>query len=159
MLICNTRVAPNHTGSDITPPLPTTGGSQPLFTMEFTARGHRNVRATHRTTLEFVKEKWLTPRGECILGVNADFQKVSTASCCVTIVLDCAGHRDIIHGVFNPSWEAEALIIRKSGFADRNTFAILSDKAACDISRNIVSHMKNPGSLMRVVVRFKSTNK
>ncbi|MEM2023054.1 MAG: DUF371 domain-containing protein [Archaeoglobaceae archaeon] len=35
------------------------------------ARGHKNLRATHRTTLEVTKESYLTPRGNCIVGVKA----------------------------------------------------------------------------------------
>ncbi len=32
--------------------------------------GHENVRATHKSTLEFTKEDYLTPRGDCILCVG-----------------------------------------------------------------------------------------
>ena len=36
------------------------------------ARGHPNIRATHKTTLEVTKEKELSPRGDCIIGICAD---------------------------------------------------------------------------------------
>ncbi len=34
--------------------------------------GHENVKATHRSTLEFTKEDFLTPRGDCIICIGAD---------------------------------------------------------------------------------------
>ena len=41
--------------------------------MKFSARGHENIRGVHKTTFEFTKEKELTLKGDCIIGVNADF--------------------------------------------------------------------------------------
>ena len=37
-----------------------------------TAFGHKNVRATHRTTLEITKDEELSVRGDCIVAVAAD---------------------------------------------------------------------------------------
>lgn len=36
------------------------------------ARGHPNIKATHRTTIEVTKDNYLTGRGDCILGIDAD---------------------------------------------------------------------------------------
>ena len=41
--------------------------------MKFTAYGHPNITARHKTTLEFTKDKELSLRGDCIVGVKADF--------------------------------------------------------------------------------------
>src|SRR3989338_4531072 len=40
----------------------------------FNAYGHSNITATHKTTVEFTKDKDLSLKGSCILGVNADFE-------------------------------------------------------------------------------------
>jgi hypothetical protein len=40
--------------------------------MELTALGHKNVLATHKTTLEFTKDDYLTKKGDCILAINLD---------------------------------------------------------------------------------------
>lgn len=42
--------------------------------MRFTAYGHANMRAAHKLTLEFTKDTDLTPRGDCIIGIRADFR-------------------------------------------------------------------------------------
>ena len=39
----------------------------------FTAYGHKNILATHKTTVEFTKDKELSLKGNCIVGVRADF--------------------------------------------------------------------------------------
>ena len=41
--------------------------------MMFRAWGHPNIKATHKTTLEFTKENYVSPEGDCIIGINADF--------------------------------------------------------------------------------------
>jgi len=33
--------------------------------------GHENIRSNHKKTIEITKELHLTPRGDCIIGVNA----------------------------------------------------------------------------------------
>ena len=41
---------------------------------EFTiyAKGHENVKSTHKSTLEITTEEHLTCTGDCILGICAD---------------------------------------------------------------------------------------
>ncbi len=39
----------------------------------FTCFGHENITARHKTTLEFTKEEELSLKGDCIIGVKADF--------------------------------------------------------------------------------------
>ena len=34
--------------------------------------GHENIRSNHKKTIEITKESHLTPRGDCIVGVNAN---------------------------------------------------------------------------------------
>jgi len=45
--------------------------------LAFTARGHEHILATHRSTLAFTREDWLTMRGDCIVAVSADFEEKS----------------------------------------------------------------------------------
>ena len=39
----------------------------------FTCYGHENIKAKHKTTLEFTKDTEMGLKGDCIVGVNADF--------------------------------------------------------------------------------------
>jgi len=39
----------------------------------FSSYSHPNITAKHKTTLEFTKDRNLTLKGDCIIGVNSDF--------------------------------------------------------------------------------------
>ena len=41
------------------------------FEIEFF--GHENIRSLHQKTIEITKEGNLTPSGDCIIGVNANY--------------------------------------------------------------------------------------
>ena len=41
--------------------------------MIFSISGHTNLLATHQNTLEFTKDKELTKKGNCVVGIRADF--------------------------------------------------------------------------------------
>jgi len=40
---------------------------------KFIAYGHKNITSRHKTTLEFTKDSNLTIKGDCIVGIKADF--------------------------------------------------------------------------------------
>ena len=41
---------------------------------KFNAHGHKNILAAHKTTLEFTKDAEVSLKGDCIAGINADFE-------------------------------------------------------------------------------------
>ena len=43
---------------------------------KFNAYGHPNILATHKTTLEFTKDKEVSLKGDCIVAVKADFDLI-----------------------------------------------------------------------------------
>ena len=56
--------------------------------------------------------------------------------------------------------DKHAIIIRKSSYTCSRTLMIGANKAAIDISRNIVHKMKNPNSKMKVTIQvFPEDNK
>ena len=48
-------------------------GKEAAEEYRFTAWGHPGIKATHRTTLMLTKDADCTARGDCIIGVRADF--------------------------------------------------------------------------------------
>lgn len=124
-----------------------------------TAKGHRNVTGTHKTTIEITKEGYLTPKGHCIIGIGADYslkdipedmKRKLMAGAEVRIVLECGGVREEVHakggGKLSFS-DPHALIIRKSRWQDGRTLAICADKASSDLDRKLISELKNGGEL------------
>jgi len=119
-------------------------------------KGHRNVRATHRTTLEITREPGLTPRGDCIIGVSADkglrdfnpkfkeMIKVPGTSVIALIVTE-QGDAEVIKGFGDPGLslnDPNRIIIRKSGYVAPNTIMVRANKAARDLSRSLVENLQ-----------------
>ncbi len=130
------------------------------------ARGHPNVRATHRTTLEVTKDRELTPRGDCIIGVRADKSVAdlnedlkrwlkSGRAIRVEIVLPDYGLKDelIAFGSSKLTFKHERdVVIRKSDYVCDRTLAIRSNKSARDIDREIVELLKDEKTELLLII-------
>ena len=113
----------------------------------FSAKGHRNVLSEHRTTLEFTKEKELTLKGDCILGVEADFSLAELKKFLgfgrIRIRIEAGGEAEEITATPNRTFSSdEEIVIRKSDFSSERTFATKADKAASDIGRKLVDALR-----------------
>jgi len=118
--------------------------------MIFNISGHRNVLSTHKNTLEFTKDLDLTLKGDCILGVNADFdysklmQMVKQYSK-IRIIITVENMKEELIAEINKEFNEEhELVIRKTEFLSKRTIGINANKAAFDLSRNLVEKLKNP---------------
>ncbi len=119
-------------------------------------RGHENVRATHKSTLEFTKEDYLTPRGDCILCIEADkglndlsdeFKAALKAGRKLLIRIKVGDLVDEVLAEGSPELildHPHSMVVRKSEYIDARTLAIRANKAARDIDRRIVGLLKNP---------------
>ena len=118
------------------------------------AEGHRNIRATHNTTLEITREDYLTPRGTCIIGIKAN-KAASDLSPKMKQLLKTSGYRvylfiivrekmDFVEARSDPRLvltNPYSIVIRKSDYIDDRTVAINANKAARDIDRAIVEYL------------------
>lgn len=121
------------------------------------ARGHENIKATHKNTLEITKDSYLTPRGDCIIGIAADksvYELNEVFKNCIKfedailiIILEVDSLKDIILAQGHPSLvlsNKRKLIIRRSSYIDTATLGIRANKAAVDIKRELVEKLKHP---------------
>ena len=116
--------------------------------------GHPNVRAKHKSTLEFTMDEDLSVRGDCIFAVCAqkstknlslDIRKsLKKSSARLKMTIECARSKDTVNAFGHPGlelthpWEA---VIRKSHFICPRTLAVGSDKAACDLDRALIREL------------------
>jgi len=126
--------------------------------------GHKNVKATHRSTLEITKENYLTPRGDCIICIKAnkglkelsdEIKEALKSGKKVKIRITADDIVDELEAVGDErlTFENEiSMVIRKSEYVDGRTLAIRANKAARDIKRELVEKLKNPEQ--RVVVEI-----
>ncbi len=130
-----------------------------------TAYGHENIQATHKSTLEITKEKWLTKRGDCIVATSADkgltelserFRgSLRRENSKLTILIEAGGVKDFINAYGSPLLvftHLTDMVVRKSSYICDRTLAIRADKAACDLSRQLVEKLKNPYEKVQITL-------
>ncbi len=140
--------------------------------LRFYAEGHPNLLGTHKTTLEFTKHSDLTLKGNCIVGVNANFdldkiiqfiKKCKNNDITITIIPIIS--EKINFSEKNPFFQRisaklnrdfnckDELVIRKSDFLSERTFAIKSDKGSLDINRTLINFLKEKKNKVMVVFK------
>jgi len=133
---------------------------------KFKAYGHPNILAAHKTTLEFTKDAELTLKGDCILGVKADFEliklkefikKAKNKKLAITIETTSKPKiKETIKAELNPSFNSDKeFVVRKTDFVSERTFAIKADKSAFWLNRDLINFLKKKESKISVVVENK----
>ena len=121
-------------------------------TETITAHGHEHVQATHESTVEFTSDDWLTPAGDCILGIEADqvpadfdpafVDAAQSADAEITVTIEAGDHSQTIAGRGHPELtfdDDRSMVARTSTYTDDRTVMIDADAAAADIDRELVA--------------------
>jgi len=124
------------------------------FEIEFS--GHENIRSNHQKTIEITKESHLTPRGDCIVGVNAKSScadlpeelknKLKNPTSKVAISIKVGSEEFLMQGNGHPDLilsHTEDIVIRKSDFICPRTLAIKCDKASDLLPRSMVTLLQD----------------
>lgn len=127
-----------------------------MVTVHFTAKGYKNILATHPTTFEFTKDSAITLEGDCIVGVAADFSVSELRPLLgkdVRIIIECAGEREEVHAHTNTKFNDEReLVVRLGEFSSPRTFAVRADKAAKHFSAKMRTVMQQTGAKITVTI-------
>lgn len=127
----------------------------------FTAWGHPNIRATHPTTLMFTKDPECTAKGDCIVGVRADFDSsVLKGYLCdagkVKIIISALGGGKAtveIYAVANQNFgDTREVVIRRTDYLSDRTLAIRATKAANGLGIDFVKLLKDPSTEIGVTL-------
>ena len=137
-----------------------------MSTFIFHCFGHPNVLAEHKTTLEFTTENNIAHKGDCIIGVHSSKtlkeinekmkEEMKKEGSKIFVKIKVNGLEEYVEGEGSPELDFSdkgAIIIRKSSFKCPRTLMINSNKAARDISRDIIELMKDESSIMEIVVQ------
>jgi len=125
------------------------------FEIQFS--GHENIRSTHKKTIEITKDSELSPKGDCIIGVNASHscydlpgslkEKLQDPKSKVKFSIKVAEHEFIVEGRGCEDLtltHTEDIVIRKSNFICPRTLAIKCDKASDLLPREMVTLLQDP---------------
>lgn len=124
------------------------------------ATGHENVRAEHESTFEVTTEDFLTPAGDCILGIGADrspadfedqfVEAAQTETATITATFEAAGQIVTIWGRGDPGLTFEnevSMVGRTSDYVDDRTIMVEADAAAIDMDRDFVEALADGADL------------
>jgi hypothetical protein len=129
------------------------------------AVGHEHVTAEHASTVELTTDDWLTPAGDCIVGIEADrtprdfapeFREAcqdADAAIEATFVVDAGDeeYRETIAGRGDPGLalvDDRSMVGRTSGYTDdERTIFVDGDGAAADLDRELVAALADGGDL------------
>lgn len=128
---------------------------------EIIARGHPNIVAMHYNTFQITKESSISRRADCVVGVEAD-KSISELSekikrkiragkeLKITLRLPDYGIEEEVHavGALSDLSHPTDIVVRKSHYVCSRTLAIRADKAAKDLSREMVQLLKLPDTLL-----------
>ena len=116
------------------------------------ATGHENVTARHGSTFEVTTDDFLTPAGDCILGIEADaapadFDDDFVTACrdaeaTITARFEAGGHVATVTGRGHPDLtfaDGRSLVGRTSDYVDDRTVMVDADAAAGDLDRGLVA--------------------
>lgn len=129
---------------------------------EITARGHPNVRGTHRTTIEITTENFLTTNGNCIIGVMSsksvnDYSPKLKESIQngneIEIEMRAGPFREIISGFGHKELTLSneiSMVFRLSEFISDRTALIGCSKSSIELDRNFIEYLKAPSNKLLV---------
>ena len=151
----------HDTGSeDVRQDDPSRDGTESPLTEVVTARGHEHVSATHESTFELTTDDWLTPAGDCIVGVEADrapaaFDPAFVDACRdsgakITARLAVGDHVDTVVGRGHPDLAFEndrSLVCRTSTYVDDRTVMVEADRAAAHLDRQLIGSLSSDAAM------------
>jgi len=132
---------------------------------QITAYGHENITATHPTTFMITKNKNLTKQGDCIIAtkankaitdLNTEFkQKLRNPNTKINITIKADNLTEHITAYGTTELElsnTEDIVIRKSNFTSNRTIAIKANKAANNLSRELIKKLENPNQQIKITL-------
>jgi len=124
------------------------------------ASGHDNVTAAHASTFEVTTDDFLTPAGDCILGVEADrapadfdpafVEACQDADATITATFEAGGHAATVTGRGHPdlSFESDRSAVgRTSDYVDERTIMVDAEFAAEGFDRDLVDALADGADL------------
>lgn len=133
---------------------------------EIKTKGHKNVSSKHKSTFEITKDKDLTPKGDCIIGINMDNslldfpkefkEKISNSNVKIKVSLNTLNGYDEIIGFGSEKLtltHPTDIVCRKSSFTCSRTLMINADKAAIDLNDSLIEDLRN-GKEMTVKIQI-----
>ncbi|MFQ6137315.1 MAG: DUF371 domain-containing protein [Candidatus Hydrothermarchaeales archaeon] len=120
------------------------------------AYGHEKITARHGTTIEITRDKEITKRADCVVGVNSDKgisdlsdefkSRAKSEDSTIKVILKTDDLEEAIVGKGHPNLifaHKNDFVIRKSDFICPRTLMIKADKSSRELDRRFVELLKD----------------
>ena len=120
------------------------------------AWGHENILCTHNSTIEITKDKSLTKKGDCIIGVNAskacndltlEIKNQIKSGKKFKVILNVENIKDYFYGYGNKRLrllDKNDMVFRKSNFICDRTVLINCSKSSIELNRDLTRILRKP---------------
>jgi len=138
-------------------------------TVQFKAKGHPNIRSRHKTTLMTTVEPHLTPRGDCIIAVEAETglaqlpaeikEAARNPETRITFSLQAGNYVFEATGRGDPELtyiDEIDMVARKSSYTCGRTLMVQCDKAAADIPKELLEVLQDPETVINVQLLYEA---
>ena len=127
------------------------------------AWGHENILCTHNSTIEITKDKSLTKKGDCIIGVNAskacndltlELKNQIKSGKKIKVILKVDDIQDYFYGFGNqalPLLNRNDMVFRKSKFICNKTILINCSKSSVELNRDLTRTLSNPKTKLLII--------
>jgi len=127
------------------------------------AWGHENILCTHNSTIEITKDKSLTKKGDCIIGVNAskacndltlELKNQIKSGKKIKVILKVDDIQDYFYGFGNqalPLLNRNDMVFRKSKFICNRTVLINCSKSSVELNRDLTRTLSNPKTKLLII--------
>lgn len=125
-------------------------------TVTFSCWGHPAIRGTHAKTVELTREREISARATCVVGVSADVEPAELVGFTgpLLVTLRAAGYEEVLRATAHPGFRlTESLVIRRSQHRSANTFATGADRGAKDLPRDLLKALNHTDTRLLVTVR------
>ncbi|MFX1389652.1 MAG: DUF371 domain-containing protein [Promethearchaeota archaeon] len=137
---------------------------------EIYAFGHENIIGTHKTTIEITKNKSLTKRGNCIIGISATkacfdlnpaLKQEINANRKIKITLKVENIQDSFYGFGSKELkllDKHDLVFRTSNYICNRTVLINCTKSSNEINRKLIERLQTPGTELSIIFELNKSN-
>lgn len=129
------------------------------------ACGHENILCTHNSTIEITKDKNLTKKGDCIIGVNAskacndltlEIKDQIKSGKKFKVILKVDDIQDYFYGFGNKRLrllDKNDIVFRKSNFICDRTVLINCSKSSIELNRDLTRTLRNPKIKLMIIFK------
>ncbi|MFX1277440.1 MAG: DUF371 domain-containing protein [Promethearchaeota archaeon] len=134
------------------------------------AYGHNNISCTHGTTIELTKDKHLSRKGNCILGINAskscydlntNLKQAIFNGNKLKVTLKVDNFIDNFDGYGSKQLSLSNkndIVFRKSNFICDRTILINCTKSSNELNRDMIKLLNNPEKKIKITFILNDTD-